>query len=167
MAPMRPECNPESSPLACQQAPSLLTASRLSQLARCYGPQYHEEKPNPLPIDGEVPTCGCQLAIKGTGNEIGYLNIKDARIRDFLQPVILPEGIEIWPPGSRSEIGWLHYKGDPQKEPTQNHPFDYDADDWENPNNFYNIDLVVGKEKELEFVRNVMRKYLSYTTNSI
>jgi hypothetical protein len=72
-------------------------------------PGYNEEKSNPLPIDWEIPTCGCELAIRGTGSEIGYLNIKDARIRDFLQPAIFPEDIGIWPPGSRSEIGWLHY----------------------------------------------------------
>jgi len=67
------------------------------------------EKPKPLPIDWEVPTHGCELAIRGTGQEIGYLNINDARIRDFLQPAIFPEDIEIWPPGSRSEIAWLHF----------------------------------------------------------
>jgi hypothetical protein len=70
---------------------------------------YHDDKPNPLPIDWEIPTYRCKLAIRGTGHEIGYLNIKDARIRDFLQPAIFPEDIEIWPPGSRSEIAWLHY----------------------------------------------------------
>jgi hypothetical protein len=72
-------------------------------------PDYDEERPNPLPIDWEVPNRGCELAMRGTGQKIGYLNIKDAHIRDFLQPAIFPEDVEIWPPGSRSEIAWLHF----------------------------------------------------------
>jgi hypothetical protein len=54
-----------------------------------------------------------------------------------------------------------------QKEPTEEHPFDYDVDDWENPNNLYNTDLVVGKEKDLKFVRNVMREYSFHPSISI
>jgi hypothetical protein len=122
--------------------------------------QTHNEKPPPLPIDREVPTCRCQLAIRGTGNEIGYFNIADVRIRDFLQAAIFPEKIEIWPPGSRSEIVRPQFKRDPQRQPTEKHPFEYDADDWDSPNNLYNIDFVSGTESEVQFVRNVMREYL-------
>lgn len=84
------------------------------------------------------------------------MNIQDAQIRDFIQPAIFPADIEIWPPGSRSEICWLHYKGDATKVPTEDHPFYYDQDDWSSTTNRYNIDLVVGND--LRFVRNVMRK---------
>jgi hypothetical protein len=76
-------------------------------------------------------------------------------IRDFLQPAIFPEEIEIWSTGS--EIGWPQFKGDPQKETAKKHPFEYGADDWGSPTNLYNIDLVIGKDNE--FVRNVMSEY--------
>jgi hypothetical protein len=82
----------------------------------------YREPEAPLPIDWEVPTRGCKLAINGTSSELGYLNIANARIRNFQQPAIFPEEIEIWLPGSRSEIGWLQFKGDPQKEPSKKHP---------------------------------------------
>lgn len=111
----------------------------------------------PLPIDWEVPTRGCKLAINGTSSELGYLNIANARIRNFLQPAIFPEEIEIWLPGSRSEIGWLQFKGDPQKEPSKKHPFEHNTNDWDSPTNLYNIDLVIGKDNEI--VRNVMSEY--------
>jgi hypothetical protein len=125
---------------------------------------------SPLPIDWEIPTRDCKLYIRGTGRKIGSMNIQDARIRDFLQPAIFPADLEIWPPGTRSEIGWLHYKGELTRTPTEEHPFEYDKDDWENPDNRYKIDLLVGKVKALEFVRNVMREsnvpLLSYMPDS-
>ena len=114
---------------------------------------------SPLPIDWEIPTQDCKLYIRGTGRKVGSMKIQDARIRDFLQPAIFPADLEIWPPGTRSEIGWLHYKGDLTRMPTKEHPIEYDEDDWESPDNRYKIDLVVGEAKALEFVRNVMREF--------
>jgi len=105
----------------------------------------------PLPIDWEVPTCGFDLAINGTGHEIGFFDIEHARFYDFIQPAIFDEDIEIWPPGSLSEIGWLYWKGDPYlRPPTPQHPFEGDFF-----NSFYNIDLI---NAEKNILRNVMRR---------
>jgi hypothetical protein len=87
---------------------SYLNASQIL-IREMLSPDYGGKMPKPLPIDWGVPTHSCELAIRGTGRKIGYLNIKDARIRDFLQPAIFPEEVETWPPGSRSEIAWLHF----------------------------------------------------------
>jgi hypothetical protein len=120
----------------------------------------NETLQEPLPIDYKIPTYGCKAGMRGTGGKVGWLNIEDARIHDFIQPAIFPETLEVWPPGSCSEIGWLHYKGEMAngKEPTDEHPFEYDLADWatdELPD--YTMDLLVGKE--MEFVKNVMRKF--------
>jgi hypothetical protein len=44
-------------------------------------PDYDEERPNPLPIDWEVPNRGCELATRGTGQKIGYLNNRDPTLK--------------------------------------------------------------------------------------
>lgn len=119
-----------------------------------------DDLPWPLPIDWEIPTYRCKLAIRGTAKKIGYLDIGNTPVHGFLQPAIFPADIEVWPPGSRSEIVWLHYRGDPQRSPpTKKHPFDYDAEDWDSVESRYNINLIVEKGKEVEFVRNVMREF--------
>jgi hypothetical protein len=145
-------CEPPISPLKPHHLHTQPQASRMSS---------NETLPKPLPIDYVIPTYGCKAGMRGMGGKVGWLNIQDARVLDFIQPAIFPETLEIWPPGSRSEIGWLHYKGEMTKGPTDEHPIEYDPPDWGKyylPE--YTMDLLAGKE--MEFVRNVMRKF--YTT---
>jgi hypothetical protein len=104
-------------------------------------PPYSKEKLGPLPIDWVVPTSGCRLAIRGTGRQVGYLNITSWT--PVFANSVFPADIEMWSPGSRSEICWLHYKGNAAKVPPPDHPFDYDQGDWDNPDNRYNADLLL------------------------
>ena len=73
---------------------------------------------------------------------------------DFVQPAIYPAEQEIWPPGSCSEIIWLHWKGDPQiPQPSSKRPFIFDPENY-----YYNIDLIANSGEESEVVRKVMRE---------
>jgi hypothetical protein len=110
----------------------------------------------PLPIDWEVPTRGCNPPSTAPAVKLAT---SISQILAFAISYNPPSSLKKSRSGRqvREEIGWLQFKGDPQKEPSKKHPFEYGADDWDSPTNLYNIDLVIGKDNE--FVRNVMSEY--------